>query len=1292
MSPINPSQNTQPSLASYFPQIASAFSNATQTHSMDRVDETAGAVMQINYGLINIPTVGSHNEITVHYHSTGSDAQLLREILRPLQSMAMQPDNAPLASLGIEGLQKKYLESLQKDKEIKNALAMYVAPECTSITNIRERFSLEEKVRDFLASEEKKVLLLLGEAGSGKSTFNRYLARSLWEGYDKEANKSGQTPIPLFISLSSLKEPNTNLISEYLKKEGFTKDQIADLKANYRFIFILDGYDEIKDRTRLFYIENELDEWQAKVIVSSRPEYLGDRYERQFHPKGQAYLLQTYQLAQFSDLTIGKYVNKYKKTHPKLEKSVTKHREILERSEVKELIRNPFLLKLALSELPTLAERYKNSSQRITRLALYDQFVESWFERSQDRLSGIRLTDAEQKAFHFLNKAFIKHGTKFGNDLAIEMYQAGLVRVTYSELLSYDEFNTETLDWRDKFFSDSNEKIKLLRFNAPLICRDDQYEFVHKSIQDYFVARALWEELRGGAKSADVEHTKKLGAIRNVRPLWEGLGDGFEIEPSVRFNAVNVVEDPAVQSFLVERVQEDRVFLKALLSWVKASKTRGDVKRGASNALTVLVKAGVQFIGCDLRGIQVPGSDLSNGVFDSSQLQGSDLSNANLRASWLRQVNLSGAELAGVQFGEWAYLQEKSGVNSCAYSPDGKNCAVGLDNGKISVYMASSWEKTYTLRGHTGRVNSVVYSPSGSQLASGSDDSTVRVWDAKSGAALHTLEGHTSSVNSVVYSPNGTQLASGSSDNTVRVWEAESEASVHTLEGHTWAIWSVAYSPSGNQIASGSSDSTVRVWEAEGGALVHTIEGHTDRVFSVVYSPNGMRLASGSFDKTVRVWEAESGASVHTLKGHTQSVTSVVYSPNGTQLASGSYDKTVRVWEAESGASVRTLEGHTWAVNSVVYSPSETQLASGSWDKTVRVWEAESGAAVHTLEGHADSVRSVAYSPNGSQIASGSHDNTVRVWEAESGASVHTLEGHTNRVSSVVYSPNGAQLASGSDDSTVRVWDAESGASVHTLEGHTWVVTSVVYSPNGRQLASGSFDSTVRVWDAESGASVHTLEGHITYVSSVAYSPNGRQLASGSLDGMVRVWDAESGASVHTLEGHASSVNSVVYSPSGSQLASGRYDSTVRVWESESGASVHTLEGHTSSVNSVVYSPSGSQLASGSDDSTVRLWDVASGDCLRVIQELTEPVISIAWKATREGSNLLTGSGEFVHQWELIGEADGVHAHLSWMSPVNKLMVKEALLEGVVGLSEMNQKLLTQRGATLPFEGFKQSS
>ncbi len=66
-----------------------------------------------------------------------------------------------------------------------------------------------------------------------------------------------------------------------------------------------------------------------------------------------------------------------------------------------------------------------------------------------------------------------------------------------------------------------------------------------------------------------------------------------------------------------------------------------------------------------------------------------------------------------------------------------------------------------TLEGHSSGVNSVAYSPDGKTLASDSDDKTIKLWDVSTGKAIKTLTGHSSSVYSVVFSPDGKTLASG---------------------------------------------------------------------------------------------------------------------------------------------------------------------------------------------------------------------------------------------------------------------------------------------------------------------------------------------------------------------------------------------------------------------------------------------------------------------------------------------------------------------------------------------------
>ncbi|WP_284269810.1 NACHT and WD40 repeat domain-containing protein, partial [Mycoavidus cysteinexigens] len=921
------------------------------------IERLAGVetLVQNCQGTINAPVHGKNNTVNVHYYSANPEllpqiqeihtsvgelksAYLDRFIEQQARELCSKKE--PLAILG-QNIEAEYFTAWEEPGEIQDGLAMYVAPQAATLTDKNTLFDLDEAVTAFLtqaqdSSQKTQVLLLRGEAGSGKSTFNRHLARRLWRDYSAA---SGERPIPLYISLPTIDKPNKNLIGQYLSdKYGFSPEQIDALRASQRFIFILDGYDEIPAEQRNLYADEKLDQWQAKILLSCRPEYLTEGYQNHLQPRGRSRVLLEYQLALFSEQSIETYIHQYVK-HMQAQWSAEDYQDRLARiPNVKELLGTPFLLKMALSVLPTLDEA-RPGQVALTRIKLYEQFVQTWFKRSLERLDAIqsKLTETQKSAFYGLKEeGFIKHSETFNTDFALALSEAKTTVAAYSPLTRRGIPQDKRYE---AFLSNQDEGKKLLRFSALLTCQQQQYRFIHKSIQDYLVARAVWEELENFTELASSDHFTPLNWVGKVRVLWEALSPSVEVDAEALLNTFNVVEDVAIQRFLVERVQQNGGLLKPLLAWIKASTSQDSVSMAAANAITILVKAGVQFNAADLKGVQIPGADLSFGVFDSAQLQGADLSEVNFRNSWLRHADLSAAKMAGVRFGEWAYLEEESYVYSCAYSPDGENCAVGLWNGTISIYSTSNWEKSYTLEGHTSGVTSVVYSPSGSQIASGSEDKTVRVWDAHSGAAGHTLAGHTDSVFSVVYSPNGEQIASGSDDWTVRLWDAESGAAGHILEGHTDWVRSVVYSPSGSQIASGSGDKTVRLWDAHSGAAGHTLEGHTASVLSVVYSPSGSQIASGSEDKTVRLWDATSGAPGFTLTGHTDWVKSVVYSPSGSQIASGSDDRTVRLWDAESGAAEHTLEGHTSAVWSVVYSPNGSQIASGSKDETVRLWD-----------------------------------------------------------------------------------------------------------------------------------------------------------------------------------------------------------------------------------------------------------------------------------------------------------------------------------------------------------------
>ncbi|CAG8781191.1 1706_t:CDS:2, partial [Racocetra fulgida] len=378
------------------------------------------------------------------------------------------------------------------------------------LLNLKAKKVLEETVDQLLTLKRKRVLLILGSGGTGKSTFNRYLARKLWYEFDEQ--KVTQPPIPLFIALAPLEgliNQNQDFIEAYLLKEGkLLPDQIDSLRER-KFVFILDGYDEIVGRERDCYNSNMFSRWKnAKIIISCRPEYLGEGF-------------QELTITPFSQVEIEQYINNYvdyfQKNGDPLTWDADKYiRQINNMPQVQDLASNPILLKITLNVLPSIIEE-KETSQ-INRIALYDEFIKKWFERAQIRLSNIQLKSDEKDEFGSLDEdGFYEHCLHFGKKFAAKMFE-------------------------------DNNKVVI------------NIGFFHKSLRDYLIACELIDSF---------ENTSE----------------------TTFFNKQSIMPEPAIQQFIVERIQQKPEIKQQMLSFIECSKKNENIQIASVNAITVIMLA-----------------------------------------------------------------------------------------------------------------------------------------------------------------------------------------------------------------------------------------------------------------------------------------------------------------------------------------------------------------------------------------------------------------------------------------------------------------------------------------------------------------------------------------------------------------------------------------------------------------------------------------------------------------------------------------------------------------------------
>ncbi|XP_022835551.1 WD repeat-containing protein 3-like [Spodoptera litura] len=153
-------------------------------------------------------------------------------------------------------------------------------------------------------------------------------------------------------------------------------------------------------------------------------------------------------------------------------------------------------------------------------------------------------------------------------------------------------------------------------------------------------------------------------------------------------------------------------------------------------------------------------------------------------------------------------------------------------------------------------VTRIAASPNGRELAVGYENGVIAIYDLYKKRAVCEFAAHKCAVTCMQYDGEGDFLVSGSKDTEVVVWDVVANTCKARFNGHRGAITNVLFTNGSNCVISTSKDTFVKFWDVATNQCLKTLGGDpNDQVSSAVLCRDSRYLVTGNEYKEIKVYE-----------------------------------------------------------------------------------------------------------------------------------------------------------------------------------------------------------------------------------------------------------------------------------------------------------------------------------------------------------------------------------------------------------------------------------------------------